>query len=332
MLQDNKKANFKLLESYFNKDDRIIIQAHDYPDHDAIASAYGMFYLFKQHGFKNTKIVYFGLINNFSLQETIKHFKIPLQSLDKKNNIKKEDKVILVDSYYNNSNVTKLDAIPIGVIDHHKNTVDENLCPYQDLRDDYGSCSTLIFEYFLSSDIEIPKDVASLFLMGIVVDTSFLSRGIHEADIKAYKHIYFIADNIFVLNLLKNSLSISYISLLKEAIESMELEEGFCFVSIEKETSPDVIAIMADFFLSFKEVTFSVVLAPYKNEYKFSVRSIKKKFPVDRAIKKAMKNIGFGGGHAYMGAGSILKENFTDIQNIKHRFENALKIKSKRKP
>ena len=33
-------------------DERVIIQAHDFPDHDAIASAFAMAYLLSQKGFK----------------------------------------------------------------------------------------------------------------------------------------------------------------------------------------------------------------------------------------------------------------------------------------
>ncbi|MFA0350475.1 DHH family phosphoesterase, partial [Vibrio sp. 10N.222.55.C6] len=47
-------ANLKF-ESFLERlkgDDRIIIQAHDFPDHDAISSAYALAYLLKSKGLR----------------------------------------------------------------------------------------------------------------------------------------------------------------------------------------------------------------------------------------------------------------------------------------
>ena len=59
----------KLIKN-FQTEKLIYIQPHNYPDHDAIASAYGLQYLFEQFGVKS-KIVYQGNIERNSLNQMI---------------------------------------------------------------------------------------------------------------------------------------------------------------------------------------------------------------------------------------------------------------------
>ena len=73
---DSEKS-FDALLLGLSPDRRIIIQTHDFPDFDAIASAYGLFCLFDTYGLAST-IVYGEEIQGFSLGETIRTLKIPV--------------------------------------------------------------------------------------------------------------------------------------------------------------------------------------------------------------------------------------------------------------
>lgn len=322
-----KKENmsFKILLSFLREDLGVIIQMHDYPDHDAIASAYGLYFLLKTRGFENVRMAYFGSISNFSLNEIVDRFKIPIQKVDESFKFSKTDQVVIVDSFFGNSNVTNLNANLIGIIDHHQMPYSGHICPYQDLKTDYGSCSTIIYEYFTEENVRVPKDIASMLLLGIAVDTSFLTRNVSKSDVNAYGNLYFLADSANIIKMLKKSFSISHISIFKEAMQNMDIENHFCFVSIKKECSPDLLAVIADFFLSLKEVRFVVVLAPYKNSYRVSLRSEDKMRSTELIVKKALKGIGHGGGHVYMGAGSIPRDLFLGFDMIKERFKSVLK-------
>ena len=64
----------KLIKS-LQKERFVYIQPHNYPDHDAIASAYGLQYLFEQFGVES-KIVYQGNIERNSLKQMIKKLSI----------------------------------------------------------------------------------------------------------------------------------------------------------------------------------------------------------------------------------------------------------------
>src|SRR6185503_19478108 len=56
---------------------RLVIQAHDFPDHDAVSSSYALAHLVGQFGVK-TQIVYNGVIDRISLKNLIDQLRIPI--------------------------------------------------------------------------------------------------------------------------------------------------------------------------------------------------------------------------------------------------------------
>ena len=67
------------LSSFLNQE-IIVIQCHDNPDADSIASGYALYEYFKAHG-KNTRLVYSGrfAINKPNLVKMVQELKIPLE-------------------------------------------------------------------------------------------------------------------------------------------------------------------------------------------------------------------------------------------------------------
>ena len=90
---DNKNLNqfLKRLEPL----QRVVIQAHDFPDHDAVSSAYGLSIILQSLGMK-TLIVYNGNIDRISLSNMIKWLDIPILHCSKAE-LTPNDKIITVD-------------------------------------------------------------------------------------------------------------------------------------------------------------------------------------------------------------------------------------------
>ena len=55
----------------------VVIQAHDFPDHDAISSAFAFGHLLETQGIK-TRLVYNGIVDRVSLQKMIRRLRFPL--------------------------------------------------------------------------------------------------------------------------------------------------------------------------------------------------------------------------------------------------------------
>ena len=135
------KTFLEQLKSY----PRVVIQAHDFPDHDAISSAFALSYLLQSQGIESI-MVYHGLIDRISIHRMIELLHINIHKACDVD-LLPEDKLILVDGCVGEKNVTDLIGEEIAVIDHHEVTVAQGLS-YVDVRPHYGATATILFEYF----------------------------------------------------------------------------------------------------------------------------------------------------------------------------------------
>lgn len=231
--------------------------------------------------------------------------------------------LVVVDGFVGNSNVTGLIGEVIGVIDHHS-PPDESNCRYQDIRPEYGACSTILFEYFRDTNTAMEKNVATSLLMGLMMDTAFMTRGVRPIDLEAFAELFFRGDWETGSRILKNSLSVKDLAVFREAINACTVAGDFCYVPIQNETSPEVMALVADFFLGLREIHFVVVVEPDRDEYRLSVRSEDNRRPADVVIRRALSGIGSGGGHVHMGGGAIPRDLFPGEQRLRKRFLTAM--------
>lgn len=304
----------------------MVIQVHDFPDHDAVAAGFALSRLLENRDF-SASLCYSGRIQSASLEEAVETFNIPLvpsTSLA----INQNTQIILVDGFIGNKNVTELEGSVVGLIDHH-NPPEKPECPFFDIRPHYGSCSTMVYEYFQESGDELSIEVATSLLMGLMMDTAFMTRGVTEHDMKAFSELFFLGDWERGSRMLKNSLSLIDLGVFREAINSCEVAGDFAFVPIQKECSPEVTALTADFFLGLREIRFVVVLVPDREEYRISVRSEDLERPSDVIIRRALRGIGYGGGHVHMGGGNIPRDLFPGQQTLRNRFLVALGMEEK---
>ena len=97
----------------------VIIQTHDYPDHDAVASGFSLLRLLEEQGF-SCSFCYGRDIHDFSVTSIIEDLGIPLKQASSLR-FGGEEQIILVDGIAGNRNVTILSEAPIvGIIDHHQ--------------------------------------------------------------------------------------------------------------------------------------------------------------------------------------------------------------------
>lgn len=315
------RTKLEQLLSVLDDSQPLIIQLHDFPDHDAVAAAYGLQKLVETQGYQ-PKLCYSGTIQSSSLEDAIERLQIPLsESAEVK--IQEGSQIILVDGFVGNKNVTELGGSVLAVIDHHPPPEKPDLA-FADIRPHYGSCSTIIFEYYTEAGIEVEESVATALLMGLMMDTAFMTRGVTHQDMNAFSTLFFKGDWEMSTKNLRNSLSLIDLGAFREAINSCEVAGDFAFVPIHKECSPEVTAITADFFLSLREIKFVVVLVPDRDEYRISVRSEDPSRPSDSIIRKALRGIGYGGGHVHMGGGNIPRDLFPGEHSLRNRFLVAM--------
>jgi nanoRNase/pAp phosphatase (c-di-AMP/oligoRNAs hydrolase) len=230
----------------------------------------------------------------------------------------------VVDGNPTNANAQQVTDNLFGVIDHHGNAEMPD-CPFVDIRTDYGACSSIIESYWHELGLNPEKAAATALLIGIQMDTDFLSRRVHPADVDALHRIFFIADWEYGSRVVKTALAKNDLNSLQTAIANARMQEGIFFTVINEEITQEVISIMADFFLRLREV-FITILVENKGETRpVSVRSQLPEVSAAAVIQSALKGIGEGGGHDYMAGGLLFPAAEISDDDLFLRFLNAIK-------
>lgn len=289
----------------------VYIQTHNFPDPDAIASAYGLQKLLELYGVGSV-ICYDGKVDKLSASKMLDAFGIEMFSYESlSSDMRETDRIICVDTQKYAGNVTDFAGDEVACIDHHPTFVPAEY-RYQDIRIT-GSCSTLIAEYYALSGKEPDSNVATALLYGLKMDTLQFMRGVTELDIEMFRFLFPYCDKEKLSDLERNNMELADLKAYGAAIESIELhgKVGFSYIPF---SCPDaLIAVLSDFILSLVEVEVSVVASFREDGIKLSVRSEDPDVHAGNLIHAALKSIGNGGGHASMSGGVISREHLSDL-------------------
>ncbi|MBI9099148.1 MAG: DHH family phosphoesterase [Spirochaetaceae bacterium] len=292
----------ELLQRLETEQENIYIQTHNFPDPDAVASAYGLQQLLKINGIKS-RIIYDGVIQRTALSNMIKDFSIDIhQSGDYL--LSKKDKIIIVDGCKRNKNVTDLIGEEIAVIDHHPGKEPEDV-EFVDIYPEVGACASIITSYFIELNFRIPVNVATVLLTGLFRDTDCMTRGVCPMDVQAYTELFKTADNFKVNSIVLNNITLADLNYYTRVIRDLKTEGDIAFCYIKEECNQNLLGILGDFLLSLEEIRFTALFADNHNVINISFRNESVEINAAEVMKTIVSGIGSGGGHKQMAGGVI---------------------------
>lgn len=309
--------------------EHVYIQMHNFPDQDAIASAFGLQELLKYRGIPAT-ICYKGKIERYSTEKMCQLLAIEIETIeDIASRLTDKDEVILVDAQKGNSNIINIVGNEIICIDHHP-TFEEQEYRYADIRPEVGACATIIAQYFIENGIPMDMRVATALSFGIRMDTKNLSRGVSKLDIEMIYQMFDWCDQNVIHNLENSNLYFEDLLAYSKAIYSIQVYDNISFADTGRDCPEGLIASVSDFMLALVEVTFSIVYSRKNDGIKLSVRSEGSKLDAGKVIREALEGIGNGGGHAEMAGGFVPFQGTDDqadllIKEIQARFLHVIK-------
>jgi pheromone shutdown-related protein TraB len=312
---------------------KVVVQTHDFPDHDAVAAAFALTELLKRFGFEPS-ILYRGEIRSHSLTTMICELAIPLTQVS--GDLAPPELIncpcVVVDGNPANANAREVTLNLAGVVDHHGNSA-QPACPFIDIRPDYGSSSAMLAGYWKEAGLVPGPGIATALLMGIEMDTDFLSRRVSKNDLDAFYRLFFIGDWQGASRIVKTSLCKADLPVLKMAVNNARIEGTLFFTHLTVNCSQELISILADFFLRLREITVTVIVEIKGEDHHVSVRSRDQGISAAKIIREALKDIGAGGGHDHMAGGALdvsLKIGKGEIfQRFAKAFNNAQERKLK---
>ena len=298
------------------KGKNVYIQTHNFPDPDAIGSAFGLQKLLEYYGI-TSRICYNGKIDRINTKRMLDRMEIELyDKAELESEIGPDDPIICVDSQKSGGNITDLVGDEVACIDHHPTTVPVDYF-FKDVRI-VGSCASIITSYFMEANVPMDTNTATALAYGLQMDTNGFSRGVTDLDIVALGYLHPFCDKTLISRLEQNQMEFNDLKAYGAAIENIELFEkvGFAFIPF---SCPDaLIAITCDFILSLVEVNLAIVYSKKINGYKFSLRCETYLSGIDCgeiASKALAKMGGSGGGHAFMASGFLPQDKVEALGN-----------------
>lgn len=290
---------------------QIYIQTHNFPDPDAIASAFGLQQLLKIKGIKST-ICHEGQIDKLSARKMLDLCDISMLSKEQfSSDMIESDLIVMVDSQKGNGNVTDLIGDEFAVIDHHPTFVKVDY-KYEDLRI-CGACASIIAEYYKILEIEPEEKVATALLYGIKMDTLQFSRGVTPFDIKMFDYLFPYISQERLASLERNNMEFDDLRAYGTAIEHVSVFERTGFTFIDYACPDPMIAIISDFILSLVEIDVAIVASERPTGIKFSIRSERDDIDAGVLANEVLSEYGNGGGHSVMAGGFAVREKIQDL-------------------
>ena len=297
--------------------DDIVIQCHDNPDADALASGYALKWYLKKHG-KEARFIYGGRspISKSNLVLMKENLDIPVEYV---NELEPPQLLVTVDCQYGESNVKHFEAQNIATIDHHQ--ISGTLPEMAALRSNYGSCSTVIFELMQLEDIDINEDVniATALYYGLMTDTGGFEEISHpsDRDLRDYAKPR-MADIVLFKN---SNLSKDELVIAGDALKNAYYDEESLYAIVESmPCDPNILGIISDMTLEVDSIDACLVYSVMPFGVKISVRSCVREIKASELAAFLASGYGGGGGHLIK-AGGLLKKDLLEKGGIS--YDNA---------
>lgn len=310
----------------------IVVQCHDNPDADAIASGFGIYTYLKGQG-KNVRLIYGGkyVIQKSNLVLMVSGLQVPIEYVEK---LEEPDLLITVDCQYGEGNVTHFDAKEVAVIDHHQ--VSGNLPDRNEVRSNLGACATVVRELLKAEGVDINQDqrLATALYYGLMTDTNNFTEISHPLDKDLRDDAAF--DRSMVTRFKNANLSLEELEIAGMALIGYYYNETYRYALVEaRPCDPNILGIISDLMLEVDAVDCCMVYSVLPFGIKLSVRSCMKEVQASELVKFIVEGIGSGGGHLEKAGGFIQKEltdkkgmfaDRTDSEEIKEFFKARMDL------
>lgn len=300
--------------SQIMRHNEIVIQCHDNPDPDAIASGFALYQYLYQSGKKNIKLIYSGnmkmtKVNIICLAEQLH---IPILYVSPNEELGNPELLVTVDCQYGTGNVTKFSAQKIATIDHHQ--IENDKVDFMEINSNLASCSTLMW-FLLKEEgflFDANEDVATALYYGLLCDSNSFSELNHPLDKDLRDGINY--DEALIRKLKNTNLTQAELQIASEALSSYNDNQKYRYTIFEAAPcDPNILGFISDIALQVDSIDVCVVYNQLPTGIKLSIRSSVKEVQASELAGYITSNIGNGGGHLEKAGGFISLGKFHEL-------------------
>jgi nanoRNase/pAp phosphatase (c-di-AMP/oligoRNAs hydrolase) len=182
------------------------------------------------------------------------------------------------------------------IIDHHPPDPG-SVAPFVDIREDYGATATMMTEYLRAAKITPSPRLATALFYGIKTDTDNFVRASIPNDINAFRYLYPYA-NIPIVKMIESSeMTRKTLTSFRTALENLVFFRDKAYIHMGKVNDPDILVILADFFLKLVESTWCIVSGVYGQKLIVIFRHAGFRLDAGKVAQKLFGQWGSAGGH-----------------------------------
>ena len=301
----------------------LLVQTHDIPDPDAIASAEAFRVIAVHFGVK-ASLVANGLPQRRENRTLLRECMIslrPLESLVVRNPGRYA--WAFIDCLPGEGNVTLHPSAPGDLyiaIDHHGHphlTRNQPSGNFLIVEPESGATATLLGELLIELGIPFSEKLASAMSYAIISDTQDFSRGASKTDLEVYAAIFPYTDQRIISRIRNTRKSRRYFSTVHRCLEHTSVYRNMAWTWIGEVESGEIVAEMADFILGLDHVVWTLALGHTSDRMFLSMRSSDQTADCAKMIRKLVPFSPFTvGGHDRFAGGFIPVDHVDDIDEM----------------
>jgi nanoRNase/pAp phosphatase (c-di-AMP/oligoRNAs hydrolase) len=323
------------LESNKERLSPLLILMHDYPDPDALASAYALQFIAEHLYGIRTKIVHGAFIGRIENKEMVRLLRIPAHTLHP-SDFRKFTNVALVDTQpaFDNNQYPP-SGKPAIIIDQHA-TASPPQADFLHIDTEAGATSTILARELLALEVQIPIRLATALVYGILSDTLDFYRAAKRETVETYLKLLPMSDVRILAKIQKPDRPRKFFRDLARGITQAQVRQKLIVSHLGPVESPDLVSQTADFLLTCKGIQWVFCTGRHRDTIHVSLRTSKPDGEAGDILRSIFEHPRQAGGHGQIAGGKIRvgqnKEgnNWTHIENtLADRLAGRLHLRTK---
>ncbi len=281
----------------------LLILTHDFPDPDALASAWGLHHLAKTFGIE-TRVVYGGVIGRAENRAMVKLLRIPIRRL-KPADLKSHARVALVDTQprFENNPFPASRRATIVIDQHHP--VEAVSADLSLIDTECGATCVIVAQALLIQGIAIPVKLATAIAYGILSDTLDLYRVTRADVVQTYLQVLHRCDMRTLAEIQNPPRSRHFFTTLGRSIQTAVSYGRVMVAHLGPVPSPEDVALVADFLLTYEHAEWSFCTGRSRGGLYLSLRTGIPNAQASDVLRAVVNDPDEAGGHGGVAGGRI---------------------------
>ena len=182
------------------------------------------------------------------------------------------------------------------IIDHHP-LGPSSKARFVDIKGNYGATSTILTEYLRAAKIRPSPKLATALFYGIKTDTDNFVRASLPNDLNAFRYLYKFTNMNIIKKIESSEITKHTLDSYRVAMERLTFLKDIAFIHMGEVENPDVLVIIADFFLKMAEATWCIVSGTCKQKLIVILRNAGFRLDAGKMARKLFGQWGPAGGH-----------------------------------